>query len=215
MFYSDNFKHIHIHNPKTGGKSLMFTIVANKNNIGWNRNFAMHLTLPEIESKYKDFYDEIKNYYKTIVVRNPWSHAVSFYYHALDTNRFYKENFFSVKNFVKMNDKEKQNIDLSFESFVNNGYQKYIQEIYHKETDSLKFDKIFKYENWEEIIEFFQKTYDTDMSKTFNHHSREKIQTVNSIEILTDYRKLYNTKTIDKIASLSKDIIEKYNYKFE
>jgi hypothetical protein len=215
MFYSDNFKHIHIHNPKTGGKSLMFTIVANKNNIGWKRNFGMHLTLPEIESKYKDFYDEIKNYYKTIVVRNPWSHAVSFYYHALSTNRFYRENFFSVKNFVKMNDKEKQNIDLSFESFVNNGYQKYIQERYHKETDSLKFDKIFKYENWEEIIEFFQKTYDTDMSKTFNHHSREKIQTVNSIEILTDYRKLYNTKTIDKIASLSKDIIEKYNYKFE
>lgn len=212
MFYSDIHNHLHIHNPKTGGKSLMFTVLSNK---GWVRDYSMHLTLPEIERQHPIFYNKVKNYTKSFVVRNPWSHAVSFYYHALDTNRFYKENFFSVNNFVKMNDKEKQNIDLSFDSFVNNGYQRYIQEMYLKETDNLKFNKVFKYENWEEIIEFFQRTYDMDMSKTFNHHSREKIQTVNSIEILTDYRKLYSTNTIDKIASLSKDIIEKYNYKFE
>lgn len=212
MFYSDIHKHLHIHNPKTGGKSLMFTVMSND---GWKRDYSMHLTLPEIEIKYPKFYNEVKDYTKSIVIRNPWSHAVSFYYHALDTNRFFKENFFSVKNFGKMTDKEKQNIDLSFDSFVNNGYQRYIQEIYFKETDNLKFNKVFKYENWEEIVEFFKNTYDVDMSKTFNHHSREKLQTVNGIEILNDYRKLYNTNTIDKIDSLSKDIIIKYNYKFD
>lgn len=212
MIYSNKYRHLHIHNPKTGGKSLMFTIMLNKD---WIRDYPMHITLPEIEKNHPLFYNKVKDYNKSIVVRNPWSHAVSFYYHALDKHRFYKENFFSLKNFIKMNDKEKEKIDLSFESFVNNGYQNYIQEIYHKETDSLKFNNVFKYENWEEIIEFFQKTYNMDMSNTFYYHSREKIQTVNSIEILSDYRKLYNTKTIDKISLLSKDIIENYNYKFE
>ena len=53
------------------------------------------------------------------------------------------------------------------------------------------------------------------MVKTYNHHSRNNIQTVNNIKVFNDYRKLYNTNTIEKVADLSKDIIKKYNYTFE
>jgi len=212
MFYSDNHKHLHIHNPKTGGKSLMFTVMTNK---GWLRDYPMHLTLPEIENRYSELNNKIKNYNKTIVIRNPWTHAVSYYYHALDNKRFYKENFFNAKNFLKSNDKQKEKIDLSFESFINNGYQKYVQERFYKETKNLKFDKVFKYENWEEIVDYFTNTYGINMVKTYNHHSRNNIQTVNNIKVFNDYRKLYNTNTIEKVADLSKDIIKKYNYTFE
>ena len=114
-----------------------------------------------------------------------------------------------------MNENQKTNLDLSFSSFINNGYHNYIQNHFLKNSKNLKFDIVFKYEEYDKILSFFEDKYNTLIDKNFNHHSRNRIQTVNNIQIVDDYRKLYNTETIDKVAVYSQEIIKKYNYTFE
>lgn len=213
MFYNEYYQHLHIHNPKTGGKSLMFSV--SKNQKGWKRDYPMHIKLNNIENAHIELFNKVKDYTKTVTVRNPWDHAVSYYYHALCKERFFKENFFSIKGFKNMNENQKTNLDLSFSSFINNGYHNYIQNHFLKNSKNLKFDIVFKYEEYDKILSFFEEKYNTLIDKNFNHHSRNRIQTVNNIQIVDDYRKLYNTETIDKVAVYSQEIIKKYNYTFE
>lgn len=211
MIYSIEDKHIHIHNPKTGGESLMFMLSSSSNK--WKHDYDMHLTFPTIQYHHKVFYSKIKNFTKSVTIRNPWAHAVSYYYHALDVDRFYRENFFGVENFCSLKHKEKSQIDCSFENFIQN-YPRYSQENFCKETKNLKFDVFFKYEDWDEMIKYFVSNYRISFKKDYRQHDRKKIITVNNIKKISGYKSLYTTETKDRVAKISAGIIDKFGYEF-
>lgn len=211
MIINRNLKHIHVHVPKTGGMSLLYILQQNK---GWVNEFGQHTNLTNLEKQDKELYDVGKEYYKTTCIRNPWEHAVSFYYHAMDKSRFYLENFFSYPNFFNLSNDEKIKIDTSFNTFIKNSYHKYCQSNYTKECE-LKFDKWFNYNDWDEMLIFFEERYDITLINTFRKHNKYDIDFIKPIKISKDYRKFYDEETYEIVKDFSQNEIKRFNYKFD
>mgnify|MGYP003665788649 CR=1 FL=1 len=58
----------------------------------WYFYLGMHgnYSLLKIDKNTKDEYEELKKYFKFCFVRNPWSHALSYYFHWLHIDKFPK-----------------------------------------------------------------------------------------------------------------------------
>lgn len=211
MIVNRTLKHIHVHVPKTGGESLLFILQQHKD---WVNDFGQHAILTDIKNKDIELYNNSKDYFKTICIRNPWEHAVSFYYHAMDKSRFYIENFFSYSNFHDLSNDEKIKIDTSFNNFIKSSYHKYCQSNYTKECE-IKFDKWFNYDDWGLMLEFFEKKYDIKLINSFRKHNKFDIDFVKPIKINDDYRTFYDDETYQFVKDLSENEINKFNYKFD
>lgn len=208
MVYSLKYKEVHLHNPKTGGKSLMFALQKSSND--WKKDYSMHVTLKELSSN-----DLFQNCNITTTVRNPWSRAVSLYFHSIADFRFYKEKTFGNNKAVLQNSPSL----INFETFLKKGYSlnnsqffRYRQPDFFIETEKLKFTRIFKYENWDEIKDYYSKVIGKKLIIEHNYHTRESINPVIPVDLSTDYKKFYNEWSYNFILKHEKSIIDKFNY---
>jgi hypothetical protein len=208
MVYSPKHKELYLHNPKTGGKSLMFSLQNSSHD--WKRDYHMHVTLKELSSN-----DLFQNYNITATVRNPWSRAVSLYFHSIADRRFYREHTFGNNKALLQNSPSL----INFETFLKKGYIrnnspffKYIQPNFFIETEKLKFTRIFKYENWDEIKDYYSKVIGKKLIIEHNYHTRESINPVIPTDLSIDYRNLYNEWSYNFILKHEKSIIDKFNY---
>ncbi len=107
---SHKYKYIFLHIPKTGGTSIEYALnqyndTGNTNIISlggdlYNKNDIRHkhLLLKGYRRKYSDIRENIEEYYKFTIIRNPWDRIASHY-------RYFKKRDFDYKG--------------SFEGFVN------------------------------------------------------------------------------------------------
>lgn len=211
MIVNRQLKHIHVHVPKTGGMSLLFILQQHKD---WKNEIGLHSNLTDIERHDKELFEMSHSFYKTTCIRNPWSHAVSFYYHAMDKLRFFSENYFSYPNFFGLPNENKIQIDTSFKSFVKNSYKKYCQSNYTKES-TITFDKWFKYEDWNDMLDFFYSKYNIKLVDSFRKHDKFDIQFIKPLEITNDFRTLYDEESYEIVKRLSFDEIKRFNYTFD
>ena len=165
---------------------------------------GMHGTMSELYVKYPDKYKEIcESYVKYCIVRNPWSHAVSMYFHTIDTERFYK----SFRN-----EKKKKKYS-TFESFIKENL--YIpQERYTFFDKNFVYDKGIAFENLDDHL--FEICRDNNIHyKKFHENKNVTRKFVFDYSYPTDYRDMYTDETlIDAVSKKSSFIINEFNYSF-
>lgn len=219
MLVSEQDKKIHFLMPKTASGTAHAT--ANKKYV----RYPMHLSLRGLKNRGIDeklYHDVIEGGWTlSCVLRNPWDHAVSYYYHAVDENRFFKENFFTIPNFHTLTSREKlEKIDYTFENFIEKSYIKHrMQEIQLKQfIEPLELGDptvnllLFNYDNIGEVFNYLQS--DASKLKRTRYHDRKKIKPIGDIRIKKDYRELFNSRTYDLINENCKYIIDIFNYEF-
>lgn len=217
MLINREKKHLHIHVPKTGGESLTLML----SRLNWNKrndkilSLGAHATLGSFK-KNIEYYEIVKNYYKTTMIRNPWEHAVSFYRHALHKNNFLVENFFGEKNFQHMSESDKLKINVSFENFIKKGYSSRCQSNFNKEFEDrgLKFDEWFDYANYEDMIRIMEKRFDIKIENNIRTHDKRHLKYIVDMDFNKPYQEFYNEETYEIVLKLSLKEINIFNYTF-
>lgn len=219
MLINREKKHLHIHVPKTGGTSLLHTLKA----VGWNLNdedpivkIGLHGTLCSLLGNGREIIrEEVKDYYTTTMIRNPWDHAVSFYKHQLRKFEFLKMNSFKHENFHNLSENEKINLDTSFERFVKKSYSEKCQSVYLKEHKDfgLFFDEIFNFSEYDKMLGTFEKKFNILLNKNIINDSRKK-EYVKKINFDKPYQYYYNEETYEIVKNLSIEQIKIFNYTF-
>lgn len=217
MIINRELKHLHVHVMKTGGTSLRFNLSKHK----WNKKsdqlkgLSMHSTLKTIENN-PYLLDELGDFHKTIMIRNPWEHAVSAYRHVLNVNIFYAANYFVHKNFKKNAEQfDITNLDLSFERFVKNSYVKgFAQSNFTYESNELKFDEWFDYRNYDKMIKYFSDKYNINLVNDMRERNHKNLKYVIDMDINKPYQEFYNDTSYEIVKNISKNEINRFNYKF-
>ena len=195
MWLVDNYKLFFLRVPKTGSHTIYRTF---NGGIGYK---GMHGTMGRVYKNDKNLYNEIVNtYQKYAVVRNPWSHAVSRYFHDIDCKRF---------NFNRQKTEEYK----SFDDYISN--KKYeAQEQTSFNDDKLIIDKWLRFENLSEELENICINNSIKYVKYELNKNKER-ENIFNYDYPSDYREMYKSdKTIEMVQNLSKNEIKKFNYKF-
>mgnify|MGYP001082830840 CR=1 FL=1 len=217
MLINREFKHLHTHVPKNGGESLTFML----QKLGWNKkddkilNLGAHASLGSFKNNL-EFYEIIKDYHKTTMIRNPWEHAVSFYRHALHRRLFLNENFFNCKNFNSISDNEKLNQDVSFERFIKTGYRSRCQSVFIIEFEEmgLKFDEWFDYHEYDSMLSSFEKRFNIKIDNNIRTHDKRYLDYIIEMDFNKPYQEFYNEETYEIVKNLSNKEISIFDYKF-
>jgi len=216
MIINRELKHLHVHVMKTGGSSLRTNLTRHK----WNKKsdrlkgLSAHSTLKTIENN-PYLLDELGDFHKTIMIRNPWEHAVSAYHYVLDVKVFYSSNYFAHKNFKK-NAKQFDitNLDFSFERFVKNGYKGFAQSNFTYESNELKFDEWFDYRDYNKMIRYFSDKYNINLVNDIRQKYYKNLQYIIDMDINKPYQEFYNDNSYEIVKNISKNEIKRFNYKF-
>ena len=215
MIINRELKHLHVHVPKNGGSSFRSMLTEHN----WNKEsdkldgLGAHSSLNTIERD-PFLLNELGDFYKTVMIRNPWEHAVSYYRHALHRGNFLYENFFEVKNFRNMTEEEKYNIDNSFERFIKTGYKSRCQSTFLYESDRLKFDEWFDYKNYGDMLKYFSDKFNIILNKDLVMKHRRELDYVIDMDYNKPYQEFYNDETYNIVKNLSTKEIKIFDYKF-
>lgn len=212
-------KHIFIHIPKTGGRSMC--------SVPWNRadiyNLYGHYTIKDIQ----DYGIDISKYYKWCFVRNPWERILSGY----DFSEIFKKKYINFEKFVnevytykdcyvRKNLKWSQynpggipDTDIHFPHIF-----LYNQVSLITIDDTIVMDFIGRFEN---IHEDWKKICDIMKKQGFNKLIEESHYTLPKHHIRKDtrysdrpYQEFYTKDMMEKVAEIYKDDIVAFNYKF-
>jgi|11_taG_2_1085331.scaffolds.fasta_scaffold01249_8 hypothetical protein len=208
MIKNDKLKHVHVHVPKTGGTSLTEMLKEQ----GWKLE-GYHRKLIELKSdsnKYKD-------YYKTVIIRNPWEHAVSFYIYLL-----FKKHF-NILDFVSEEDRQStgDNIcleDVSFKNYIKRTHiKKHYQSLFTEECTEkgLVFDKWFDYSNFDSMLTFFNNKYDITINRNIREQDKRTHCKVIDIDDNKPYQDYYCDETYALVRDVSLSEIERFDYKIK
>jgi len=212
MPINDERKLIFIHIPKTGGTSLSSMLFGNIQHskdkllgsmieVGGKYRRSSHCTAEEILLLHSQKFLE---YSIITCVRNPYHRVVSEYFHL---KRFAKKH--PVLGYVnKMSFKEfviglADNYDIIRETCQNYKHEDYFIH-FLPQVEFLKIDgqmidvKIFKFEKYHEIEEYFEKK--THLNK-------------NKLKEKTEYERLYDNESKKIISTLYKEDFETFGYK--
>lgn len=187
---------------KTGSHTLQATILKSRFILNQHAKFS------DIKNKEPKLFEDIKkNYSKYIVVRNPWSHAVSHYMHNIEKKQnsklfenncpnHYKTNFISLKNFLKSKYYIPQS-DISFND------------------PNFIYDKVLKFEDLDTELKKLCYEYNIPYKLWKKNLGIEpKKQYFNNAKYPSDYRKLYDKESIEIVKTRSLKEIKLFNYKF-
>lgn len=191
---------IFVHIPKTAGTSIKKYI--GKNNL----NDLVHMKLSEMKNYFYDKekrYNKIKfrDYFKFTVLRNPWERMVSIYEYRKETSKkSYWQNI-RKKNY-NFNEFLKYFLDLfGLEELISRGnYLKYITL-----NKKIKVDYAINFHNFEKDFKVIKKI------KIGKKNLIQKLRKSNK----KDYRKYYNSESLDLINDIHKDDIEIFKFDFE
>lgn len=185
-------KIIFIHIPKTGGTSVATSLVGKPSG---------HPYLYEYYYANKTY---TKEFFKFCVVRNPFDRLVSGFFHIKHnyTNPIYKSTF----NELKINTFDDLILCLEIKKtrliLVNNiiHFRSQHELINHKKV---KMDKIYKYEEFDSIIEDLNKRLDENL--TFEHLNSSPRK---------GYKEYYNERAISICRKIYQKDLETFNYEF-
>jgi len=159
MVFSDKHKVIFIHIPKTGGSSIETSLNCKNDSSGYGTKDGkarQHYTWKDYEKNYLNKY---KNYYKFSIIRNPYTKVLSDYYFLKNEAKITHNNF-QNKSFDEYLDYCKyiyENKLYSTTHYHDHFMPQY--EFIYDNNNKLKVDKIFKFENFEEITKFIKSKY--------------------------------------------------------
>ena len=187
MLISFRKKFIFAHIPHTGGTSIRYAL--KNHSIEFKRPHP-HLTLKQIKDKFP-FSLVFKNFYKIIVVRNPWDWQVSAYHYLLnDSNHQYHLEVSRLNGFK----------EFVFCSLKN---EFYLQKNFMFDGDKLLADKIIKFENLNEEMTRFFKKFDINTNLLHLNKSKRK-----------DYREYYDEQTKKIFQDAYKEDITMFDYSY-
>ena len=202
MLIDQNKKLIFITPYKTGSHSLNAIMKGSK--------FIVHQhgKYRELKNKFPDLYEDvINNYKKYVTIRNPWTHAVSFYMHSIEkkiTPQLFKDN--PPEHIVR-------NLN-TFKDFLKSRY--YIPQSNITFNDNLfVYDKIIRFENFNEDTKLICEEIGIEYKDWNKNNGKEekKVYYLNK-EYPKDYRELYDDECIEIVRKKSENEINLLNYEF-
>jgi len=192
-----SLKCIFIQIPKTGSMSVG-VMLRSKHIIGDWKDFTHNL---KIYSKYRLKY---YSFFTFCFVRNPWARFASNYFYFKRGGRINDQDDIHTKNIIE-NYK-------TFEDFVNNFYEfKHICKVSHFRNQTEWVDTLPP--NFIGRVESFNE----DLSKIFdilNLRLPNNILHRNS-NGRSDYKSLYNKKTVERVAELYSNDVDRFDYTFD
>jgi hypothetical protein len=207
MLINDINKSSFYHIMKTGGHSIHSRLQRNGPYI---ISLGMHGSYRELHEHLPAIYDKIKDYYKFCFIRNPFSHALSMYFHILHKDRWGRS--------CNLNSKTGLNTTLDeFRDF--NHFLEYVYQCQSTVTvDDPYFmnDDWFKYENinhaWEQICGKFGYTYEP--LEQLNTTPPASNSNMLNLSYPVSHVEFYDQRGVDIISEKCKTIIAKFNYNF-
>ena len=212
MWINHHKKLLFFHVPKTGGHAIQLSLLDNKNFKDdpkgyekWQVVLGMHGSFSDFKERLPELYENVKdNYYKFNFVRNPWSHALSFYFHDIDVDRFFTQygNDFNPKDFNDF----KWWLETKYKS---QSYYTFNNELYH-------YDEIFKYEEIKEVWPIIAEKCDYVQRDLYYYPSvmNKNKENVLGLEYPEDYRTFYDDETKEIVRQKGLKEIEMFNYEF-
>jgi len=215
-------KILFIHVPKTAGASFIKKL----SEIGDPKQVITNKTKGNHHAPYYDcqqhieqnLNDDINDWYKFTVVRNPWNRVTSWYY--------YRKNFLEkYDDYVpKANKNWAYNMDRRLIQdeldCMNEDFNKWFLYYHRKPWDQTWFSLNHSQSYWhgdcefDDIIRF--ENLDEDMKKISIFNDNEMNHNVHrTANSESDWRSLYNKDTIDLVATIYKEDIEKFGYRFD
>lgn len=177
-------KKLFIHIPKTGGTSVKnsLNIISNGHN-SWNCY-------------------NLKKYYTFSIVRNPWDRVVSNYkFCKMNENMYYYKNSpfgrYNIDYEILKNKNFEKTLRLLEWNFLKHIGWKSQNYFICDENKNIKIDKIYKFENLNELENDFNIKLD-HLNKSYKGN----------------YKNYFNKKLIDKVFKIYKDDIKLFNYEF-
>lgn len=209
MLINEENKHLHFLMPKTGsGTIYMFC----KN----YKKLNMHSGIQELKHIDPQLFNNIisdESWNITCLIRNPWEHAVSFYFHALDKKRFFKENFFGVHDVKNINENDIKKLDLSFERFLNYSYIKNRSQTFYIDKFNGHYNIINEYINYNDTIQFqYLLNKMGVIEPKYRKHDKKDIETVIPTDHKQSYKYFFNDSRYNLIKNHCKKEIEMFNY---
>ena len=214
MLANDSVSACFFHNMKTAGHSIYAQLVDIPKLLQkepekidrWYIILGMHGCYADLYNLDLDLYNKIKSYYKFCFIRNPFSHAVSLYYHVLDNHRWYKELHVTIDG--------KHVGEDDFKDFNN-----YLKNIYKCQTAHTLCDPYFMNDEWYRF-ETLQDSWDTLCDRL--GYNRIKLSHINStkdtnifgLKYPSDYREMYDEKGKEIIYDRCRVIFDKFEYEF-
>ena len=192
-----------VHIPKCAGGSIKYHFhisYLNRNNFG-------HVPLRFYEHAFKNFnYDK---YFKFTSLRNPWDRLVSLYHFRTENSHRHDGDYWShVKNKMNFNDWIQYLEDFPK---INSLYYETYFDYLSDDDEKINVDFIINFHNFKKdfkFLKFFKNENAISKMKKLNkkhiHSSQHK-----------DFRKYYNSKTIDIVAKIHKKDIKLFKYDFD
>jgi len=208
MIINKQQKHLQVHVPKTGGTSLREMLAKN----GWE-GMPHHSTLSFLQ-KDQEVY---QNYFKTVMIRNPWEHAVSFYGFLLNKVHFNIQDFEAGRQYKELSTEQVTDENVTFGKFIKQTYIKRLYQSAHthefKEL-GLTYDHWFNYSNFEDMLTFFEKKFNITVDRSIRMQDKRKIKYVVDFDVDKPFQSYYNEETYKLVKSVSEKEIEIFDYKF-
>lgn len=201
MYLNQKKKILFNHIPKTAGTSILFQL--GKNNEHWDIFMGMHVVYSQVYDKHPDIYEDLKlNWAKFTTVRNPWDHAVSYYFHIIDNSRFERERKFMPKEDYH-----------SFERFLESHV--FTQEHYTFQCRYFINDYWIQYENMKEGFDLICNKAGYPEQELPLHNKTQTSNNNYGYTYPNDYREMYtNDRMIDLVYEKSKTLVNKFGYNF-
>lgn len=198
-----NKDYIFIHIPRTGGRSIEHVMGI--------PDVLVHRTISDLIDEYTE--PVVRSKFKFTVVRNPWDHAVSYWYYFNMTSNLLKPDFDSwIQWIAEEYPKRKDSKEIS----LNWDYRSRMDQLDYCRTKSgeILIDYFLKFENLNYDFQPIAEKFDTSpiLPKFGGDEKQKAIEKSLTTE---DYRDMYKSqKSIDAVASLNKELIERFNYNF-
>ena len=172
----------------------------------WKIFIGMHGSYTELKNRDPEMFETIKDYYKFAFIRNPFSHAVSMYFHILKPIRWHKELHRKLNG-------DGATLD-DFKDF--NYYLEFIypdQNEYTFNDPNFSIDEWFKFEEineaWKYLCDKFE--YNQTDLPVINKTTNECML---DMDYPSDYKTMYDQKGIDIITKRCGNLLDKFDYNF-
>ena len=208
-------KAVYHHVMKTGGTTLSVKILSNLPELlqsdntekeKWVWVMGMHGTYTELYNRFPEIYEAVSDYYHFAFVRNPFSHAVSMYFHLTSPNTNHpgiinSKTQVSFKKFLRELYRPQSVSTFEDEKFINSEFYKF--EDYEKEVRRLL-----------RVLKYSDNCFKNKLPRTEpgSGSVNETIKNIYGVKYPTDYRVMYDADDIDYIINKCKDYINKFNY---
>lgn len=204
MFFNENYKSLIQHVQKTGGESLYYSLGKHSPvGLKWLMKYGAHVTYTMLKNQNEQLFDEVKeNWFKMSTVRNPWSHAVSRYFHFIDTKRIMKTR---KTHSIEMYD--------NFEFYLEHDYDP--QDVMTFNDDNFMVDKWLRLEEREKDWDYLCEINGFGNVELVHHNKTNNRKNYFNYVKPDNYRDMYtNDRSIELVFQKSKKTIENLGYNF-